>query len=447
MKSGNYALLLQFGDDGDDEDNHYKDNIPFFVVPPKGKKQADLAVLVSTFTYTIYGNHARGEWEADPNWKSAWKGETNTHMGSYPYNPREHPEHGWSTYNTHLDGSGISLASWKRPLLNLRIGYLTFPYPEINGSGLRHYPADTHLTAWLEAKGIEYDIITDWELHTEGCDVLKPYRVVTTGSHPEYHSEASLDALRDYRNLHAGRLMYLGGNGFYWKIAVGTDDQGSSGILEIRRGEGGIRAWASDPGEYYHQLDGQYGGLWRRNGRAPQALMGVGFTAQGNFVGSYYKVNRKARANPRTSWMFEGISDDNNKIGNYGLSGHGAAGFELDRTDVALGTPEHAVVVASSEGHIIPDNAASSTSASAWVLVFEERLTHHGNLVGVPDQDLIRADLAFFETHSGGAVFSTGSITYCGSLLTNNCNNDISILTKNVLTKFMDADTVFVMPE
>ena len=30
--------------------------------------------------------------------------------------------------------------------------------------GLRHFPADTHLIAWLEAKGYAYDVITDEEL-------------------------------------------------------------------------------------------------------------------------------------------------------------------------------------------------------------------------------------------------------------------------------------------
>ena len=30
--------------------------------------------------------------------------------------------------------------------------------------------------------------------------------------------------------------------------------------------------------------------------------------------------------------------------------------------------------------------------------------------------DLIRADLVYFKTPNGGAVFSVGSITYCGSL-------------------------------
>jgi len=135
--------------------------------------------------------------------------------------------------------------------------------------------------------------------------------------------------------------------------------------------------------------------------------------------------------------MFDGIPKDTHVIGNHGLSGLGAAGFELDRMDIALGTPEHAMVVASSEGH---------DPEAPWILVFEERLSTHGNLVGVPDKDLIRSDITFFETPNGGAVFSTGSITYLGSLLTNGCDNDISVLTKNVLLKFLDPETSFVVP-
>ena len=41
-------------------------------------------------------------------------------------------------------------------------------------------------------------------------------------------------------------------------------------------------------------FDGEYGGLWRRNGRPPQSLAGVGFTAQGNFVGSHYRITDAA---------------------------------------------------------------------------------------------------------------------------------------------------------
>jgi N,N-dimethylformamidase len=349
---------------------------------------------------------------------------------AYPANPAAHQEYGLSTYNYHSDGSGICHASWLRPMLNFRAGYVTYPFPGIRGSGLRHFPADTHLLAWLEAKGYAYDLITDDEIDREGVETLRPYRVVMTGSHPEYHTGAMLDALQAYRDG-GGRFIYLGGNGFYWKIARHRE---LPAAIEIRRGEGGIRAWAAEPGEYYNAFDGEYGGLWRRNGRPPQNLCGVGFTAQGNFVGSYYR-RRPEAADPRVAWILEGVPDE--KLGDFGLSGHGAAGFELDRTDKRLGTPAHAVVLASSEGHD-PD--------APWVLVPEEQLTHLTTWPGEPARNLIRADLTFFETPNNGAVFSTGSITFCGSLPVNNFDNNISRLLQNVLDRFRDPNAKFAVP-
>ena len=47
--------------------------------------------------------------------------------------------------------------------------------------------------------------------------------------------------------------------------------------------------------------------------------------------------------------------------------------------------------------------------------------------------------MAFFETPSGGAVFSVGSISYTGSLSHNNYDNVIETLTRNVLKRFNDA--------
>ena len=422
LKSGAYALLLKAGDAAE--------NIPFFVVPPKGTQSAKLAVLVSTFTYTVYGNHARPEWTVDPKWRDAWIKQA-AEWKAYPHNPGAHREYGLSTYNHHTDGSGIALASWQRPMLNLRIGYVTYPYPDIRASGLRHYPADSHLLAWLEAKGHDYDLITDWELHHEGVDLLKRYTCVMTGTHPEYHTGEMLDALEAYRDG-GGRFMYLGGNGFYWKIALSPE---KPGVIEIRRAEGGIRAWAAEPGEYYNQFDGEYGGLWRRNGRPPQQLVGVGFTAQGNFVGSHYRIMPEAKTDARTAWMFAGITEAT--IGGFGFSGHGAAGFELDRTDMRLGTPANAVVVARSENH--PPEAP-------WVLVPEEQLTHITTIPGESHKQLIRADMTYFETPNNGAVFSTGSITFCGSLPHNDFDNSISTLLGNVLRRFLGGDLAFPIP-
>ena len=211
-------------------------------------------------------------------------------------------------------------------------------------------------------------------------------------------------------------------NCFYWKIALSPEDPE---LIEIRRGESGIRAWAAEPGEYYHSFDGSYGGLWRRNGRPPQLLAGVGFSAQGKFEGSYYRRTAESHA-PDLAWMFEGI-EEQEILGDFGFSGGGAAGFELDRADVRLGTPEEVRVVASSENH-----------TSSFVLVPEEMLTHITNWPGEEEQQkLIRSDIVYFRTPSGGEVFSTGSITFCGSLPWNDFDNNISRLLENVIRRFL----------
>ena len=161
LDSDAYALMLSAGG--------CEENLPFFVVPPRGTATAKIAVLVSTYTYTIYGNHARPEWDADPAWRAAHIAQTKA-WGAYAYNPGEHRDYGLSTYNYHTDRSGIGLVSWRRPMLNLRIGYLTYPYPEIRASGLRHYPADSHLLMWLAHQGSRGTISSPMhELHQEGA--------------------------------------------------------------------------------------------------------------------------------------------------------------------------------------------------------------------------------------------------------------------------------------
>ncbi|MEM8950317.1 MAG: N,N-dimethylformamidase beta subunit family domain-containing protein [Pseudomonadota bacterium] len=404
LPSGVYAARIGSGE--------HEDAIPFFVCPSRQGRlaPAPLCVLVSTFTYSVYGNHAR------PDFAPSWKDEF-ARWGAYPHNPAEHQDYGLSTYNYHSDGSGICHASHRRPLFNMRPGYVTFGYGP--GSRHRHFQADSHLIAWLHAKGCDYDIVTDQELHDDGIEAIRGYKAVTTGSHPEYHTAETLDALQGYRDA-GGKLLYLGGNGFYWRVAL---HQSEPGAIEIRRAESGIRAWAAEPGEYYNAFDGAYGGLWRRNGRPPQALAGVGFSAQGQFEGSYYR-RKVEKDDPDVGWIFAGINDE--ILGDFGLSGGGAAGFELDRADPRLGTPDNVRVLASSEAH-----------GETFVLVPEEKLTHITNWPNEPEQDLLRADMIYFDVPGGGAVFSTGSITFCGSLPWNNFDNNISTLLGNVLDRFL----------
>ena len=83
--------------------------------------------------------------------------------------------------------------------------------------------------------------------------------MIVTGSHPEYWSTAMLDALEAFQRR-GGRLMYLGGNGFYWRVAFSSH---FPGVMELRRVGPATRAWASEPGETLHAFTGELGdGPW-----------------------------------------------------------------------------------------------------------------------------------------------------------------------------------------
>jgi len=41
-------------------------------------------------------------------------------------------------------------------------------------------------------------VVTDHDLHEDGVALLKPYRVVIAGQHPEYYSERMQDAMEQY---------------------------------------------------------------------------------------------------------------------------------------------------------------------------------------------------------------------------------------------------------
>jgi N,N-dimethylformamidase len=58
--------------------------------------------------------------------------------------------------------------------------------------------------------------------------------------------------------------------------------------------------------------------------------------------------------------------------------------------------------------------------------------------VTAPVEARIQADMVFFETAGGGAVFNVGSIAWPGSLSHNGYDNNVSRLTRNVLDRFID---------
>ena len=382
LRSGIYAARLRAG--------NREDRISFFVRPRKGTATARIAFLASTFNYLAYANGGSGVPQL------------------------------LSLYSYHSDGSGVTYASALRPIKELRPKHVS-RYP-------RHFSADLYMTHFMEVKGLAYDVITDDALHAEGTALLEPYKVVITGSHPEYWSTAMMDALAAYLQG-GGRLMYLGGNGFYW---ITSQDPTNPSVIEVRRNHG-TDTWEGAPGEFHHSTTGEFGGLWRFRGRPPQALVGVGFTAQGGGRGVPF-ARQPASFDPRAAWIFDGIGPDE-LIGDFPslVREYGAASDEVDRLDYTLGSPPHALVV------------ATATGLSDYYQHVTEEVLLTDSLQGGTVNPLVKADMVFFETPNGGAVFSASSISWFGALAYNDFDNTVARVTENVLRRF-ESDQPFPTP-
>ncbi len=409
LGSGVYAARLRIG--GDDSPDT-EDFIPFVVRPPRGTATAKTALILPTNSYMAYSNDNLG---TNSVVAQLLAGKVPVMSASDLY-LNEHREYGLSTYSLHSDGSGVCYSSRLRPILNMRPKYRHWLSPS-----LWQLNADLHLVDWLEEKNFEYDVHTDEDLHREGVGLLNRYRVVLTGSHPEYTSEKMHEAYDSYQ-FQGGRWIYLGADGFYWISEYHPDNEN---IIEVRKGEAGTRAWTANPGEYHNAFDGKFGGMWRARGRIPSKLCGLTFTAYGFDVSSYYRREEDSKR-PECAWIFEGVGEDE-IIGDFGLVGGGAAGLELDRYDLAFGTPHNAWLLARSEGH-----------TNLMLQVNEEiHFTVRGYYGGGTENPQVRADMIYYKTPNDGALFAPGSLAWCGSLSHNNYNNNVSRILENAIRGFL----------
>lgn len=408
LPSGIYAAHLQAGDG--------EDYVPFFVRPTRGRVTAPIALVVPTFSYLAYANEHMltnpVNQEIFANFGTA---------PDYPLQPQDVyvvENRLGSLYDVHSDGSGVCYSSRLRPILNMRPKYDFMLLS--GGKGAPHQlNADLHLVDWLHARGFAFDVLTDEDLHREGVALLKPYRAIVSGSHHEYWSAAMLDGMQAYLNG-GGRFLYLSGNGMYWVTGMDAEE---GHTIEVRR-FATTRSWEAEPGEWHLSTTGELGGPWRFRGRAPQRLLGVGYAAEGFDRGRPYKRG-PGSFDPSAAFIFEGIGEDE-LIGDFPalVNEWGAAGYEIDRFDHALGTPAHALLLASATGfsdgfqHAIEENFASDSLQGGSVNPF------------------VRADMCFFEYPNNGAVFSTGSISWCSALSYAGYENNVSRITANVLSAF-----------
>ena len=399
--SGAYAVHLKGG-----EAEYF---VPFFVRPAEGARQSEAVFLVPTCTYAAYANlrvRIIGQWNELIHGRLTVLDGTDLLLLDHSL--------GLSNYDGHSDGSTVLYSGMDRPVTNFRPNGRIYKFCQ-----------DLMLIAWAHQAGFDMDVVTDEDLHREGEAALAGYLTVVTGSHPEYWSTPMLDALEGWLQ-HGGRMMYLGGNGFFWRTAYHPT---RPSIVEVRR-VGMEQIWTSGAGETVFSTVPEPGGTWAHAGRAPNLIAGVGFITQGFDANSYYR-KRPDAADPRAAFVFDGVPEE--LIGDFGALMGGAAGYEIDRHDLALGSPAHSLVLASSEKHSnLYDLMVSSV---VDVLPSSD-----------PDApDALRADMVFFETPGGGAVFSVGSIAWCGSLSWNGYDNNVAKITANVLRRFNDP-APFKMP-
>jgi N,N-dimethylformamidase len=405
LESGLYAVKL-VNEAGD------HDHLPIFVCPAAQAPRNRVALMLPTMTYMAYSNE-RMQSENLGFDVGQWSGQVA--LDERLYNRiAANPSFGGSLYDCHKDGSGRHFASWLRPLLSMRPDTMLWTLS-----------ADLQIMAWLDREGISFDLITDHLVHDEGVEILERYGAIISGNHPEYVTRQIVEAIEDYTWNRGGRFLYMGGNGYYWVTGVPA---AAPEAIEVRRGVAGSGAWQSRPGEHFLSSTGELGGLWRHLGRAPQQVFGVGTRGMG-FPGSVGYALRPDWDDPRVRFLVAGVTDA--VLGDYGVMGGGAAGEETDATDFNLGTPSHALIVARScnhpEGMMLAREDQNFPVPEAW--------TRHR----------VSADLTFFETPSGGAMLSVGSMAWCGSLAHNNYQNGIAQLTRNALDRFVDP-TPFAWP-
>jgi N,N-dimethylformamidase len=124
----------------------------------------------------------------------------------------------------------------------------------------------------------------------------------------------------------------------------------------------------------------------------------------------------------RVAWIFEGVKE-RDRIGDSGLEYGGAAGVELDRYDIAQGTPPHTMLLASSVEH------------GPYAIAVPEESGAHTETQGDRSYQ-VHADITYFTTPKGGAMFATSSISWLHSLAADGYDNDVARITTNVVRRF-----------
>lgn len=249
-------------------------------------------------------------------------------------------------------------------------------------------PAEWRLLGWLEREGFGYDYYSEWQLHNGDLN-LDAYKILILSVHPEYWSRAMYQKVKMWVHERGGKLIYLGGNGLNCEVEfLGEDRLRFKTFLAASIGGGLGMPDPENPERYFDSR-------MHRTHESEASLLGVVCTDTGIMTAAPYRVMKEDH------WIFAGTGLRNGEL--FGekslqerISG-GASGHETDKTSPS--SPPSTIILA--KGINVDDGGA---------------------------------EMIYYETGTGGAVFSVGSITWVASVLV---DQPVSQITANVLNRFL----------
>lgn len=281
--------------------------------------------------------------------------------------------------------------AFERPEPNNSVRPNEQPEDPIRGRQPCHLaPAEWRLLAWLEREELAYDYYAEAQLDSGELD-LDAYSLLVLPPHPEYWTALMYQRVKEWVFERGGRLAYLGGNGLNCEVELdhraGTmrclselvSDRGS---LTARDAAGRVRE------SRFHR---------RRESEA--SLLGVVCTDAGIMTAAPFRVINSRHHLLRGTGLREGDLFGRESL--HERCPGGASGHETDKRSPS--SPPQTELLAKG---VNPDEGG--------------------------------AELVCFETEGGGRVFSTGSITWCASLLVDPA---VSRITRNAL-QWMLEDAV-----
>jgi N,N-dimethylformamidase len=346
-------------------------SFPWIVAP--AKPQHRLAVLASTLTWNAYNNFG---------------GRSNyLHADGLPATPTVHArtEHQRYLHAEHQTWGGgpYPALSFDRPEPFNHIAFLERITDPVEGRQACHLaPAEWRLLGWLERQQIPFDYYAENQLDDGTLDV-NAYRVLIIAVHPEYWTRRMYDRVKSWVFDRGGRLLYLGGNGLNCEVELTAD-----GTAMICHNGALTSLWPSGMAGFDSRM------AMRHESEA--ALLGVVFTPAGAMTAAPYAVVDEQH------WVLAGTGLRNGQtFGHQSLHRRcpgGASGHETDKRSAH--SPKNVQLIARGCN---PDAGG--------------------------------AEMIYFDTPTGGAVFSVGSINYVLSLPV---DETISRITANVIHRFLE---------